>query len=162
MNLEELFVREYDKLQKDKSRLEIENEMLRWLIDNLRLKYQPEGKDIRAMRVLNNERLVTAEEYLDALGIVYAKRQEEVEVERPTMDMEKPVEEIKVQDMVAIIKKRKGLTDAEIGKIIGVSQSNVTAWRNGKIRPRHEKRMKLMELFKQVKGEDEKNVVVID
>lgn len=162
MNLEELFVREYDKLKKDKSRLEIENEMLRWLIDNLRLKYQPEGKDIRAMRVLNNERLETAEEYLDALGIVYAKRQEEVAVERPTMDMEKPIEEISVQDMVAVIKKRMGLTDAEMGKIIGVSQSNVTAWRNGKIRPRHEKRMKLMELFKQVKGEDEKNVVVID
>ena len=162
MNLEELFVREYDKLQKDKSRLETENEMLRWLIDNLHLKYQQEGKDIRAMRVLNNDRLETAEQYLDALGIVYGKRVEPEVVEKPTIDMEKPIEKINVQDMVAIIKKRLGLTDAQVGEKVGVSQSNVTAWRNGKSRPRHEKRMKLMELFEMVKNEDEKNVIVID
>ena len=162
MNLEELFVREYDKLQKDKSRLEIENEMLRWLIDNLHLKYQPEGKDIRAMRVLNNDRLETAEQYLDSLGIVYGKRVEPEVVEKPTIDMEKPIEKINVQDMVSIIKKRLGLTDAQIADRIGVSQSNVTAWRNGKSRPRHDKRMKLMELFEMVKDKDEKNVIVID
>ena len=160
MNLEELFVNEYQEQKAENVKLKKENEMLRWLVDNLRLKYQTESKDIRAMYVLCGSKRELAEKYLERLEIAYDKRTEtKVESQKATETavMPKQKVEIAIRDVAGIIKKRMNLTDEQLGKKVGVSQSNASGWIRGSFRPRGKNRQILLDLFETVKTEEEKN-----
>lgn len=160
MNIEELMVSEYYAYKKDNAKLREENGKLRWIIDNLHLKYQPEGKDIRAMYVLCGCKRELAEKYLAELEIAYDKRTEtKVESQKATETavMPKQKVEITIRDVAGIIKKRMNLTDEQLGKKVGVSQSNASGWIRGSFRPRGKNRQILLDLFETVKTEEEKN-----
>ena len=160
MNLEELFVNEYQEQKAENVKLKKENEMLRWLVDNLHLKYQTESKDIRAMYVLCGSKRELAEKYLERLEIAYDKRTEtKVESQKATETAVEPKQkvEITIRDVAGIIKKRMNLTDEQLGKKVGVSQSNASGWIRGSFRPRAKYRQLLLDLFETVKTEEEKN-----
>ena len=164
MNLEELFANEYREKKVENVKLKKENEMLRWLVDNLHLKYQTESKDIRAMRVLCGSKRELAEKYLAELGITYENKVEQkAESQKATETAVKPKQkvEITIRDVAGIIKKRMNLTDEQLGKKVGVSQSNASGWIRGSFRPRAKYRQLLLDLFETVKTEEEKNQIII-
>ena len=160
--LEQFFVKKYEELENQNALLKKQNDMMRWLLENLYLKYLSETPDIRAMRVLHGEKLKVAEEYLDVLGIPYGKIEEPKVEEKPMIDTAKPIVNVHFRDVVSIVKKRMGLTDQQLANKIGVLQSMVTNWRNGVFMPRKANKQKILDLWEKVKQPDEMNVVVVD
>ena len=156
--IESLFVERYLELEM-KAKLVDE---LRFLFNSLRLEYN--NGYIRATKVFNEDMVQQVLYTFDLAGITISNREEfdkkQTENEKKLDEKENP--KIQFRDVVAIVKKRLMHTDASLADKIGVTQSAITGYRNGKCVPRKDTREKILELWEKVATTEEKKYIIIN
>lgn len=153
--IEELFVEKFKSLEEENKNIKEKNELMKNILSAMGFQYFADNNVLKITKTAFSN---VAIKDLEACGIIMEIiENKKEEVSTPSTPKKSVVE---FRDVMNIIKRRLGCSDAEIAKRLGVSQTGVSGYRSGKFIPRKETRQKAIALFETLKTMEDGEIII--